>query len=225
MINLQGASREIVQRERLSGEDYMYCLYWIKAEDHTDIYSEGYIGITKNINERIRAHKKNRRNTPFTCAIKKYGWDALTVMIIADNLSKEDVLFLENLYRPSCNIAWNCQKGGELGVESEWYSIKENSDKHRSATSVATKIAISEKDTTEARSYRAKVSWRKTRAKRVLAVTGENNPKAQLTNAQVTKIKYELIPNGLSNSEIASMFNVKHYVISFIRSGKTWSHV
>lgn len=225
MANLQGASREIMQRERLSGGDYMYCLYWIKAEEHIDIHSQGYVGITINLKERIRSHKKNKRKTTLTSAIKKYGWEALTFQVIIENLTQEDALFLEKLYRPETNIGWNNQSGGELGVEPEWYSVKENADRHRSATSAATKIAIAEKDTTEARSYRAKESWRKTRDKRVLAVIGENNPRAKLTTTQVKEIKYNYIPSGMSNTEIALLFNVKHYVISFIRSGKNWSHV
>ena len=145
MTNLQGASKEIVQRERLSEEDYMYCLYWIRAEEHTDIYSEGYVGITTNFTERLRAHKKNRRKTPLTDAIKKYGWEALTFQIQITNITKDEALFLEKLYRPTVNIGWNNQAGGELGVEPAWYSIKENSDKHKKATSVATKQAIAEK--------------------------------------------------------------------------------
>jgi hypothetical protein len=214
-----------VQRERLSEGDYMYCLYWISVEDHTDIHSEGYVGITRNFSERMRAHRKNRRVTPLTNAIKKYSWDTLIIRVLINGISLEDALFLERLYRPSQHIGWNCQSGGEIGVEPEWYSIKENSDKHRNATSIATKIAIESKDSHEARSNRAKESWRKTRDKRIEAVTGEKNPKALLTESQVKRIKYELIPNGLSNTEIANMFNVKHYVISFIRSGKNWSHI
>jgi len=225
MTNLQGASREIGQRERLSGEGYMYCLYWIRTEAHTDPHSEGYIGISKNLKERIRAHKKNKRKTRFTSAVKKYGWEALTFQVLATNLSQEDALFLEKLYRPSCRIAWNGIAGGDLGVKPEWYCIAENSDKHREATSAATKLAIAEKDTHEARSYRAKVSWLKTREKRVLAVTGENNPRAKLKEVQVRQIKYDLIPSGLSDLEISLQFDVKPYVIYFIRKGKNWSHI
>lgn len=225
MTNRQGASKEIVQRERLSEGDYMYCLYWIRLEEHTDINLEGYVGITTNFKERIRAHRKCRIANHFTNAKNKYGWDNLIKEVITENLTKEQALLLEFNYRPFQNIGWNSQIGGELGVESSWYSIKENSDKHRSATSIATLKAIASKDSKEARSKRAKESWSKTRDKRVKAVTGDNNPRALLTESQVRTIKYELIPSGLSNTEIAKMFCVKHYVISFIRSGKNWSHI
>lgn len=225
MINLQGASREIVQRERLSEGDRMYCLYWIRLEDHTDVHSQGYVGITTNFKERIRTHKKNRKHSHLTSAKTKYGWDSLIKEILLEDITKEEALFLEKLYRPIQNIGWNHQVGGEIGVESSWYSNKENAEQHRSATAIATKEAIAKKDSYEARSYRAKESWRKTREKRIASVKGERNPKAKLTEAQVREIKYTHIPAGLSNTVIADMYNVKHYVISFIRSGKNWSHI
>ena len=224
-MNLQGASKEIVQRERLSERDYMYCLYWIRLEDHTDIYTQGYVGITLNFKERMRAHKKNKIRNHFTNAKLKYGWDNLIKQKIVSEISLEDALFLERLYRPNASIGWNSQQGGNLGVEPDWYSIKENADKHSQATSIATKIAIAEKDSKEARSYRAKESWRKTRDKRCAAVTGSKNPRAQLTEDNVREIKYTLIPKGLSNVTIANKFNVKPHVISFIRIGKNWKHI
>jgi len=54
---------------------------------------------------------------------------------------------------------------------------------------------------------------------------GSRNPKALLTEEQVKEIKYILIPSGKSNKEIASLFFVKPYVISFIRIGKNWKHI
>ena len=46
-----------------------------------------------------------------------------------------------------------------------------------------------------------------------------------LNEKDVHLIKYKLMPAGLSNEEIAVMFNVKPHVIQFIRSGKNWKHV
>lgn len=225
MIRRQGASNESVQRERLSGEDYMYCLYWIRLEAHTNIHTEGYVGITTNIGERMRAHKKCKRDTYLYNSIRKYGWDSLTIDIVIENITQEEVLFLEELYRPTQRIGWNSQKGGELGVESEWYSIKENADKHRIATAVATKLAIAEKDTTERRSQRGKQSHIDHADSYRDISLGSKNPRAILDEKAVKVIKYKLIPQGLSNKEIGVMFNVKGYVIQFIRTGKNWKHV
>lgn len=224
-MNRQGASKETVQRERLSEGDYVYCLYWIRLKDHTCMYEEGYIGITTNMAERVRSHKKNKRHTPLTCAVKKYGWDNLIIDVLYEGLEKDIALELEREYRPSCGIGWNCQQGGNLGVEPEWYSVKENADKHSKATSAATKIGIQNKDSKEDRSKRAKKSWEKTRDKRMKAVKGSNNPRAILNEEQVKTIKYEMMPSGMSNKDIADQFGVKPYVISFIRTGKNWSHI
>jgi hypothetical protein len=115
--------------------------------------------------------------------------------------------------------------GGDIGVEPEWYSIPENSLRHSMKTSEATRRGIAAKDTTEARSERAKLNHKNNPDSYKDIVRGERNPKAILSEADVTKIKYELFPQGLKNPEIATMFGVKPYVISFIRTGKNWRHV
>lgn len=53
---------------------------------------------------------------------------------------------------------------------------------------------------------------------------GEKNHKAKLSDSQVREIKL-LILAGESNQEIAKKYNVKHYNISTIRTGKRWKHV
>ena len=201
----------------------MYCVYWIKLSNHTDPTVQGYVGITSNLKERIRAHKKNKRKTHFFYAKTKYGWDNLIVEILQDNLSKQEALSIESSLRPSQNIGWNSQRGGELGVESSWYSIEENRQKHKKATSEATKKAIAEKDSKEARAQRMRECWSRSWATRVAAVTGENNPRALLTEEQVREIK-SLLPEH-STRELATKFNVRLNVIQQIKSGKNWKHV
>lgn len=203
----------------------MYCVYWIRKIGDLDVYTQGYVGITKDFTERMRAHKKNKKKSPLRDAIRAYGWNNLKVTILHNDLSLEEALQLEREYRPSQNIGWNLQQGGNIGVESSWYDCEENRVKHSEATSVATKKAIGEKDTKEARSQRAKDSWSKTREKRCKVVSGENNPRALLRAEDVVKIKHVYIPAGYSNKQIAELFGVKPYVISFIRTGKNWSHI
>ena len=53
--------------------------------------------------------------------------------------------------------------------------------------------------------------------------SGENNPNAKLTDFQVQKIK-ELYALGISQEELAKMFNVSRRTIHNIRKGVTWSH-
>ena len=211
-----------VQRERLSEEGYMYIVYWIKALHHTDVHSQGYVGITKNIKERMKAHKKNKRKTPFTCAKQKYGWNNLIVEVLHENLTLTQALAIEESLRPSQSIGWNCQKGGELGVESAWYDNEDNRNKHSKVTSEKTKEGIASKDTKEARSERAKANWNTGAYKD--SFKGSKNPRAKLNEEQVKEIKYNLL-SKFSNKEIAIMFDVNSYVIQFIRSGKNWSYI
>lgn len=199
-------------------------IYWIREKEHTDIYTQGYVGITKlSLEERIRSHKKNKKQSIVARKLRKYNNLVCSIIKEVENL--DEALAFEAKLRPTQNIGWNLQRGGELGVEPEWYLIQENKIKHSMKTSEATKRGIAIKDTTEARSKRAKDIRLKYADKYKAAALGENNSRAILTEADVFKIKYELIPKGLKNPEIALMFGVKPYVISFIRTGKNWSHV
>ena len=203
----------------------MYCVYWIRQAKHTDPFAEGYIGITINLDERLRHHKNNKRKTPFTNAIKKYGWDNLVVEVLHKSLSQQEALTLEETFRPTQRIGWNCQKGGELGVERSWYEIEEHRNKHREATALATREAIRLKDSPTARSERAKLSWARNRDSYEGVSKGSSNPRAKLNEEQVRKIKYEMLPNNVPIKEIADQFNVKPHVINFIKQGKNWSHI
>lgn len=200
----------------------MYCVYWIRLASHTEITTQGYVGITKDLKERIRAHKKNKRKTRFSCAIKSYGFNNLIVEVLHENLTLQEALSIEESLRPAQAIGWNCQKGGELGVESSWYENEDNRNKHSEATSEATKLGIKLKDSKEARSLRAKKCHAEGKYKGTM--TGSKNPRAILNEDQVKFIKYTLISN-YTNSEIAKMYDVKPYVIQFIRSGKNWKHI
>jgi predicted GIY-YIG superfamily endonuclease len=218
-------STDSVQLERLSERDSVYILYWIRLDNHTDPYTEGYIGITKDFKERMRSHKKSRNKYVINNAIQKHGWDNLHKDILHENLSLKEILDLEKQYRSEERIGWNLQRGGEFGVGSDWYKDVDNRLHHANATSIGTKQAIRMKDTKEARSERAKLSWKKNAASYEGKSRGSKNGKARLNEDQVMNIKCKLIPEGLSNKDIAEQYDVKSYVIAFIRKGKTWKHV
>jgi predicted GIY-YIG superfamily endonuclease len=203
----------------------MYCVYWIKKETHQDITSEGYVGISKNFEERMRAHRKNKKKTPLTDAIKSIGWTALDKRVLATRLSQQEALLLEHRLRPIENIGWNLQRGGELGVDPFWYAIQDNQIKHSLATSKGTKEGIQKKDSPSRRRTRALLSREKNKESYVGIAKGEKNPRAILTEEQVFTIKYDHIPSGKGNMEIAVLYDVKPYVISFIRTGKNWKHI
>lgn len=231
LIDLEGCSKPTgrkqgkpVQRERLSEEGTKMIVYWIREKDHYDPLTQGYVGITrKTLKERIREHRKNKANSIVAHKLRNNPNLDCSVLHSVDTL--EEALKIEASYRPAHGIGWNLQRGGEIGVEPEWYSDPVNSLKHSMKTSEATRRGIATKDTTEARSERAKLCRKKHPDSYKDVTLGEQNPRALLTEADVVKIKYDLFPKGLKNPEIADMFGVKPYVISFIRTGKNWGHV
>lgn len=87
-------------------------LYWIRKPEHTDITTQGYVGVTQDVTERWRAHSTRYECKKLANARDKYGWDNLkkSVVCIAD----EDYLYdLENKLRPTKNIGWNINTGGQ----------------------------------------------------------------------------------------------------------------
>lgn len=159
----------------------MYVVYWAYKMGMADVATQGYVGISKDFDRRVFDHKKAAKaDKPgaFYCWIRKHGFDSVQWAILAEDVSLDEALSLEQELRPKHAIGWNSQRGGELGVEAEWYEGPENAEAHSAATSEATKRGIAEKDTTEARSARAKEIWGRSeyRESREGMQAGENNP-------------------------------------------------
>jgi hypothetical protein len=108
-------------------------LYWIHHQNHTDIFSQGYVGVSNNVEKRWYDHKTYTNNAHLKHSMKKYGWDTLIkeVVLIADD---DYCLNIEKQLRPSDKIGWNIVMGGgkppsALGkkfVRSEEYRRKQS---------------------------------------------------------------------------------------------------
>jgi predicted GIY-YIG superfamily endonuclease len=86
-------------------------VYWIHHPDHSDMLTQGYIGVSKNAKQRFVQHLKDNQNRHLMFAIKKYGWDTLVKCEIL--IAKEDYcLDIEKKLRPSNGIGWNIAIGG-----------------------------------------------------------------------------------------------------------------
>jgi group I intron endonuclease len=86
-------------------------LYWIRLSEHTDVLSNGYVGVSNNVEYRWNQHKSFATNAHLSNAINKYGWDNLVkeVILIADEAY---CLMIEKLLRAKENIGWNIAIGG-----------------------------------------------------------------------------------------------------------------
>lgn len=93
-----------------------HSIYWLRHIEHTDLFSQGYIGVSVQPKERIRHHFKNANNgyhsdKVLSKAIKKYGKDQIVVdiLLVAD---KEYCYKTEQKLRPKSFIGWNMREGG-----------------------------------------------------------------------------------------------------------------
>lgn len=92
-------------------------VYWIHLPEHTDMFSEGYIGVTRNnAKERFKSHinaanLNKKKHLKISYAIKKYGAENLIVETLVI-CSDEYALDLEIKLRPTSEIGWNLAPGG-----------------------------------------------------------------------------------------------------------------
>ena len=88
-----------------------HAVYWIRCADHTDMFSQGYIGVSKDAKKRFVQHFRRTQNAYLKHAIEKYGWDNLvkTEILISDEAYCLDI---EEKLRPEPKIGWNLVAGG-----------------------------------------------------------------------------------------------------------------
>jgi len=86
-------------------------VYWIHHPEHTDMFTQGYIGVSNNVHSRWLDHKRGATNAHFKSAIQKYGWDTLIKkeILIAE---EEYCLEIEKKLRSAENTGWNITIGG-----------------------------------------------------------------------------------------------------------------
>ena len=94
-------------------------MYWIRHKDHTDMFSQGYIGVSKDVQNRWKYHKRCKQNAHLTNAIALYGWNNLIKQIVIE-AEIDYCLDIERKIRPSDKIGWNIVKGGGLPPSVPW---------------------------------------------------------------------------------------------------------
>ena len=106
------------------------------------MFTQGYIGVSSDIDTRLDNHHKRTKNEHLKCAIKKYGWDNLIkqVLIISNN---QYCLNVEEKLRPIDNVGWNIISGGGMPPSKKGITISKET---RARMAVAQKGRIFSKE-------------------------------------------------------------------------------
>jgi len=94
------------------GGDVRRCsVYWLRLAEHTDMFTQGYVGISNNTRKRFSAHKKSSQNPHLLHAMQKHGFENIIkqIVLISD---KDYCLDIEQKLRPTKMIGWNLEAGG-----------------------------------------------------------------------------------------------------------------
>lgn len=176
-------------------------VYWIHLPEHTDMFTQGYIGITNNIKNRLEAHKNRPSNTHLKNAIAKYGWDNLIkqVILVADEAY---CLIVEHKLRVATSIGWNviigggkppvAEKGCNLG-RTPWNKGVAMKAEARQKLSAANKGKVAWNKGT--------ITTNKVRAKQRVAKLGKTSPRKGASHTEETKLKISLANYGKLHKE------------------------
>lgn len=95
--------------------DHTY-VYWLHLPEHNDMRIQGYIGVSNNPKQRLWEHlndvrTNNHCNPYLSRVINKYSGQLIQTIVFE---GEKDVCYTyEEELRPTKNIGWNLNKGGE----------------------------------------------------------------------------------------------------------------
>lgn len=103
-------------------EDKFAALYWLHLKDDTDVFTQGYVGVTTRLIEiRFKEHYKKYLNSynpynPLHLAFNQYGIENIvkTRLCVCD---VKQAYELERLFRPFEYMGWNTVEGGKLSPQ------------------------------------------------------------------------------------------------------------
>lgn len=97
----------------------MFYIYWIHQTNHTDPYTEGYVGLSNQPDKRFKAHTTNTAQvgSKYLREMSDSDKALLTHTILAECSSLEQARELELKYRPLPNIGWNIKRGGGVSPD------------------------------------------------------------------------------------------------------------
>lgn len=98
----------------------MHHVYWIHAHDHSDIATEGYVGISNQPFKRLRAHTTDLAlvgSGVVRAYVEEHGIHSINHKLVAEYPSLDEARKAEEALRPTANIGWNLKKGGGVSPD------------------------------------------------------------------------------------------------------------
>ena len=92
----------------------MPLVYWIRYPEHQNLLIEGYVGITTDLNKRIKQHKKLALRNPNGPKDEALVGDRATEIVVDHIFSgtAAECVEEEKRLRPKKHIGWNLHAGG-----------------------------------------------------------------------------------------------------------------
>lgn len=208
----------------------MAIVYWIRRPEHTDIFTQGYVGVSsRSLEDRIAEHIKTSKENGKRVyvvhkAIRSIGIENLTYSTVL--VGEEDYCYdVERKLRPTRSIGWNLAEGGskpppKLGFEHSDESKEKISTiwkgKKRSSESVQ-RSAESRRGTKMPEHVRQKLlaanigreQSQESIDKRVAKVTGQqrtDEQKLKMSAARLSKNPWEIKPANIETWKLADEY-------------------
>ena len=135
-------------------------VYWIHNHEHTDPYTQGYIGVTVDFERRMKTHLKHVKEK--THLNENLQENLLKENVRIDILHEdlEEICYdLERNYRPDLYIGWNISKGGsDGGVTRTGYKLSDDFREKRRLYMLGNKIAAGNKGKPKSEEHKKKIS-------------------------------------------------------------------
>ena len=115
---------DLAKLNRLVNKIDWYVVYWIKHKTlHSDVSTQGYVGLTSDFDSRMKIHYLEVGNSRFRADYNKYGDDAFECIKLHTDINAFSAYNLEYSYRPYENIGYNKNPGGTMNSRFICYPI------------------------------------------------------------------------------------------------------
>lgn len=196
-----------------------------------------YIGITFNEVARKQSHKQKEWDyedtTPFSRAIKKYGFEAFEYEVLErfdneEEMKEREIYWIK--FYDSINSGYNLLEGGQWGsvpvhsertVQDTIFLLKNRQD--LTLQNIADMMGMSITLVSQIKNG-TKRNEEKIKRRSYQNQVGEDNKAAKLTEKLVKEIKTKLTA-GTKRSDIQKDYGISKTLVQQLATGQIWSHV